>query len=156
MKKDIIKGLLTEKTDTESNEFKDFQLLIQAKANSLSPKVRNKVQLYTLRLKMLQYLKSDKPTIKTVGYFLKQALTKLKIKQNKFANYIDLKPPNLTKIIKDQRKINMELALIFEHIFNIEAEIWIRIQTKNELANLENMKHMNFDKYSLDELVYEG
>ena len=156
MKDDKTTGLMTERMDRESQEFKDFQLLIRAKAENLPPAIKNKVQLFTLRLKMQDYLKSNQSKIITVGYFLKQALKRLKIKQNRFASYIDLKAPNLSKILKDQRKINMEQALIFESIFDIEAEVWLRIQTKQELAELEKMKVDKFDKYSLEELVYEG
>ena len=156
MKDDKSTGLMTERMDRESQEFKDFQLLIRAKAENLPLAVKNKVQLFTLRLKMQDYLKSNQSKIITVGYFLKQALKRLKIKQNRFASYIDLKAPNLSKILKDQRKINMEQALIFESIFDIEAEVWLRIQSKQELAELEKMKIDTFDKYSLEELVYEG
>ena len=148
--------LMTEKMDVGSQEFKDFQLLIRAKVENLSTDVRNRMEMYTLKLKMIQYLKTNNQKIRSAGYYLKQALTRLKIKQNKFAAYIDLKPPNLTKIIKDQRKINMEQALIFEKIFQIDAEIWLRIQTKKELADLEKVNKMEYKKYSLDDLVYEG
>lgn len=85
--------------------------------------VRHRTEMYTLKLKMVQYLKSKSDSTRSFGYFLKQELTRLKIKQNKFASYIDLKPPNLTKIIKDQRKINMEQALIFQSIFQIDTEL---------------------------------
>ena len=156
MKDETVNGLMTEKMDIGSQEFKDFQLLIRAKASNLPEDVKNRMEMYTLKLKMNQYLKTNSQKIKSVGYFLKQALTRLKIKQNKFAAYIDLKPPNLTKIIKDQRKINMEQALIFEKIFQIDAEIWLRIQTKKELADLERMNKRAFKKYSLEELIYEG
>ena len=156
MKDETVNGLLTERMDIGSQEFKDFQLLIQAKAANLPTDVKNRVEMYTLKLKMVKYLKTNNLKIRSVGYYLKQALTRLKIKQNKFAAYIDLKPPNLTKILKDQRKINMEQALIFEKIFQIDAEIWLRIQTKKELADLEKVNKMDYKKYSLEDLVYEG
>ena len=151
-----VDGLLTERMDIGSQEFKDFQLLIRAKAASVPSEVKNRVEMYTLKLKMINYLKGDNPNIRSVGFYLKQALTRLKIKQNKFAAYIDLKPPNLTKILKDQRKINMEQALIFESIFQIDAEIWLRIQTKKELSDLEKIKQKEYKKYTLEDLVYEG
>ena len=156
MKDETVNGLMTEKMDIGSQEFKDFQLLIRAKAANLPTDVKNRMEMYTLKLKMIKYLKTNNVKTKSVGYYLKQALTRLKIKQNKFAAYIDLKPPNLTKIIKDQRKINMEQALIFEKIFQIDAEIWLRIQTKKELADLEKIKKKEHRKYSLEDLVYEG
>ena len=156
MNDETVIGLMTEKMDVGSQEFKDFQLLIRAKVENLSTDVRNRMEMYTQKLKMIQYLKTNNQKIRSAGYYLKQALTRLKIKQNKFAAYIDLKPPNLTKIIKDQRKINMEQALIFEKIFQIDAEIWLRIQTKKELADLEKVNKMEYKKYSLDDLVYEG
>jgi len=156
MKDETINGTMTERMDIGSQEFKDFQLLIRAKAENLPTDVKNRMEMYTLKLKMIQYLKTDNLKIRSVGYYLKQALTKLKIKQNKFAAYIDLKPPNLTKIIKDQRKINMEQALIFEKIFQIDAEIWLRIQTKKDLSDLEKVNKNEFKKYSLKDLVYDG
>lgn len=60
MKDEIVKGLLTERMDIGSQEFKDFQLLIGAKYASLSTEVKNRVETYTLKLKMLEYLKTGK------------------------------------------------------------------------------------------------
>lgn len=156
MKDETVNGLMTEKMDIGSKEFKDFQLLIRAKAANLPTDVKNRMEMYTLKLKMIKYLKTNNAKTKSVGYYLKQALTRLKIKQNKFAAYINIKPPNLTKIIKDQRKINMEQALIFDKIFQIDAEIWLRIQTKKDLADLEKVNKMEYKKYSLNDLVCEG
>ena len=156
MKDETVNGLMTEKMDIGSHEFKDFHLLIHAKAANIPTDVKNRMEMYTLKLEMIQYLRTNNLKTRSVGYYLKQALTRLKIKQNKFAAYIDLKPPNLTKIIKDQRKINMEQALIFEKIFQIDAEIWLRIQTKKELADLEKVNKKEYKNYSLEDLVYKG
>ena len=109
-----------------------------------------------LKFKIEDYLSAENSKQTPVGHFVKQALSKLNIKHKDFAKYIDLRGPNLSKLLKGERKINMEQALIFENLFDIKAEVWIAVQTKNQLAQLEKLNRKNFKKYKIQDLVYEG
>jgi len=149
-------GVQTQPMDTSTQEFRDFQLQIQAKNQNATLEEKIIIKMLGLKFKMEDYLNSEFSNQIPVGHFVKQALTKLNIKHKNFAKYIDLKGPNLSKLLKGERKINMEQALIFENLFNIKAELWIAIQTKNQLAQLEKLNRKNFKRYQIKDLVYEG
>lgn len=149
-------GLQVQPMETNTQEFRDFQLLIKAKVQNASLEEKIKIKMLGLKFQMEDYLNSESINIIPVGHFVKRALTQLNIKHKNFAKYIDLKSPNLSKLLKGERKINMEQALIFENLFNIKAELWIALQTKNQLVQLEKLNRKKFKKYSIKDLVYEG
>ena len=77
------------------------------------------------------------------------------IRQKQFAEYIGLKPSNLSKLISGERTINYDLALIFSRLFNHSPMLWIEIQAKNELNRLLNAERNKYSIYSLNELIEE-
>ena len=89
-----------------------------------------------LKFKMEDYLRSDGKQSLLVGDFLKAYLSAFEIRQNKFAQYIGVRPSNLNKLIKGERALNHELALVFGKIFNTNAMLWLDIQDKNKLDEL--------------------
>ncbi|OQX79689.1 MAG: hypothetical protein B6D64_04365 [Bacteroidetes bacterium 4484_276] len=107
----------------------------------------------SLKFKMEDYLESEGQDISLAGEFLKLHLKALQIQQNKFADYIGLKPSNLSKLINGERPINYEMALIFGEIFNIDPMLWIEIQAKNELKKLKTSGRSKYQKYSLSDLI---
>lgn len=145
--------VLVQSMDTKSQEFKDFQLLIKAKVENTSLDDQIWIKLTGLKYEMEDYLTQDSAEMIHTGDFLSQALSLLNIKQREFASYIDLKAPNLNKLIKGERKINIEQALIFENIFNIDAALWMGIQTKNQLNRLEKANRKLYKKYKIKDLV---
>ena len=102
---------------------------------------------------MEDYLDSDIEKSKPAGEFLKSVLNNLGIRQNKFADYIGLKPSNLSKVISGERLINYELALIFEKLFGIDSMLWIKIQAKNKLVELKSKYNRKDKNYSLSDLI---
>ena len=104
---------------------------------------------------MEEYLESEDRNIKLPGEFLKQYLKTLEIPQKQFAEYIHLKPSNLSKLISGERPINYELALIFGKIFNNDPMLWIKIQAKNELAIIKQVTNKKYHHYSLNDLLTE-
>lgn len=150
---DIENGLLTIPVDVESQEFKDFQLLIAAKSTAMSKKEKVSVELYGLRLTMQDCLRSSSNNTIDAGGYLKSALNLSGIRQNRFAEYIGLKPSNLSKIFTGERKISLDQALIFESIFGIKAKVWLGIQVKNELKKVSGSLRRKFGKYKINELI---
>ncbi|MEM9338018.1 MAG: HigA family addiction module antitoxin, partial [Bacteroidota bacterium] len=134
-------GVLTEPMDAEQQEFDQFQAILLNRVRKQTQKQKRSVELMGLKFKMEDYLSSEpKGELKLVGEFLKAHLNVLRIQQNKFANYIGLKPSNLSKVIKGERPVNLEIALILGKIFNQDPMIWLEIQTKNELMKLSKLK----------------
>ena len=147
------KGILTNEMDTNSNDFDKFQAKLLNRSRERSVEQRRNVELLALKYQIEEYLQSDKNEIKLAGAFLKQYLKTLQIKQTKFANYIGLKPSNLSKLLSGERPINYDLALILGKIFNVNPMLWIEIQAKNELNRLEDAQDKKYYNYSLKDLI---
>jgi len=149
-------GVLTDRMNTNSAEFDEFQAILLNKSRQRSSKQKRNVELLALKYIIEDYLNTDSQKEKSVGYFLKQYLKTLQIQQNKFAEYIGLKPSNLSKLITGERPINYNLALIFGKIFKINPMLWIEIQAKNELNKIEKEKNNEYYNYSLHDLISDN
>ena len=128
---------------------------MEKKSIERSTQQKRNIDLLTLRYEMEDYVNSEKEEVKSAGEFLKGILKSLQIHQNKFANYIGLKPSNLSKLISGERSINYDLALIFGQLFNHDPMLWIEIQAKNELHRLLSAKKRRYSDYSLNDLITE-
>ena len=148
-------GMLTKHMDFGTQGFDEFQAILLKKSKTRSDAQRRKINLLIFKYQMEDYINSDKSEIKSAGEFLKIILNSLQIQQNKFADYLGLKPSNLSKLISGERSINYELALIFGRLFNHNPMLWIEIQAKNELHRLFNAKSSKYSDYSLNDLIKE-
>ncbi len=152
-KKEPQESMLTNQMDIGTQGFDDFQTILLKKSRARSDNQKRKIELLTLKYQMEDYINSNKTEIKTAGEFLKIILKSMHIQQNKFADYIGLKPSNLSKLINGERTINYDLALIFGRLFNHNPMLWIEIQAKNELQRLSHAKRNKFSDYSLNDLI---
>ncbi|MBN2836022.1 MAG: HigA family addiction module antidote protein [Candidatus Delongbacteria bacterium] len=148
-------SMLTQRMDVGSQGFNDFQVILLSKSRKRTESQKMGVDLLSIKYEMEDYLISDKSEVKPVGEFLKTILKTLKIQQKQFAEYLDLKPSNLSKLINGERTINYDLALIFGRLFNHNPMLWIEIQAKNELKKLLRAKSKNYSVYSLTDLIRE-
>jgi len=148
-------GILTDPMDFGTKGFDEFQVILLDKSKNRSISQKRNIELLTLKYQMEDYLKSIDKEVIPAGEFLKLFLKSLKIQQNKFANYIGIKPSNLSKLIRGERPINYNLALIFGKIFNHNPMLWIEIQAKNELRKLFVSPKNNYHDYSLNDLISE-
>jgi addiction module HigA family antidote len=148
-------GSLTHTMDIGTKGFDDFQAILLKKSGKRTENQKVRINLLTLKYQMEDYITSDKTEEKSAGEFLKIILKTLQIQQNQFAEYIGLKPSNLSKLINGERTINYDLALIFGRLFNHEAMLWIEIQAKNELNKLLHAERNKYAAYSLNDLVKE-
>jgi len=148
-------GMLTQIMDVGTKGFDDFQAILLKRSRDRTEDQKLRINLLTLKYQMEDYLTSNKMEEKSAGEFLKTILKTLQIQQNQFAEYIGLKPSNLSKLISGERTINYDLALIFGQIFNHEAMLWIEIQAKNEMNRLLHAEQNKYAVYSLNDLVNE-
>ena len=146
---------LTQRMDVGSQGFNDFQAILLNKSRKRIESQKMGIDLLSIKYEMEDYLISDKSEVKPVGEFLKTILKTLKIQQKQFAEYLDLKPSNLSKLINGERTINYDLALIFGRLFNHNPMLWIEIQAKNELNKLLRAKSKKYSVYSLTDLIRE-
>lgn len=150
-------GVLTDRMDVNSIEFDEFQAILLNKSRTHTDRQKINVELIALRVKMEDYINATKADeFKLAGDFLRSYLDILNIRQNKFANYIGIEPSTLSKVIKGERPINSEIALIFGKIFGIDPMLWLEIQAKNELTKLESKKSKSLEKYSLEDLIEQS
>ena len=149
-------GILTNQMDIGTKGFDEFQAILLNRSRNRTSQQKRNVELLALKFKIEDYLESEMPDIELAGDFLKQYLQTLQIQQNKFADYIGLKPSNLSKLISGERPINYNMALIFGKMFNLDPMLWIEIQAKNELNKLRNNENQKYHNYSLNDLIPEN
>ena len=75
-------------------------------------------------------------TMRTIEDFAMDFLNVLGLKKGEFANYIDIDTSNLNKYFRGDRRFNTVLALKFAHFFHTPADLWLKVQIKNELLEL--------------------
>ena len=148
----LTNGILTESMDIGTREYEDFKLLIRSKVAETSKEVRIKISLLGLKYHMEDYILSNSKEIE-VGSFVKQFINLIEIKQVEFAKYLKLRPSNLSKMLSGERRLTIELALILEKLSNINADLWLRIQNKNEINRIQKSHSKQFNKYRLKELT---
>lgn len=144
---------LTEKTATDSRGFIELQAIILNKSKERTTDQKRKIELLAIKFKMEDYINSKDDYSLTVGYFLKSYLKAFHIRQNKFAEYVGLRPSNLTKLINGERSLSHELALVFSGIFGSDPMLWLDIQDKNKLYLLSKSQESRFKNLSLEHLL---
>lgn len=128
--------------------------IIDAYSKDLTQEETIKIQLSGLKLRMANYLNNNtNSTIVNTGEFLNQLLKIYKIKKNKFAKHIEIEEPNLHALIKGRRKINNKIAKKLEMIFKIDAQIWMFIETKNEVKKFDKLNSLSNKSFSINELT---
>ena len=145
--------VLTDRMDVGTEGFNEFQAILLNKSKERSKERNNVIELLALRFQMEDYLRSEGKESLLVGDFLKAYLAAFEIRQNKFAEYIGVRPSNLSKLIKGERSLNHELALVFGKIFNNDPMLWLDVQDKNKLQELSKSKRQEIKKYSLKDLI---
>ena len=107
-----------------------------------------------IKFSMNKYLNDtlDSPLIET-GSFLNDILSVYKIKKNRLATYIGLSVPNFHALLKGRRKINPKIAKKLELIFNIDAQMWLYIETKNTIKKFNATSSITDEQYSIKELI---
>lgn len=132
---------------------KELQRIIIQKSSKLTQKQIQENKLLSLRFQMQTYLNCSDKTIIEVGYFLKEFLQQLDIKKKTFAEYLGLQESNLSALFKGNRKVNIDLAIKLGTIFKVDPVLWIHIQSKNELIKLHQENKIEYQKYSLNDLL---
>ena len=56
-------------------------------------------------------------------------------------------------MIKERRKMTIDLAFKLESIFKIDSNLWLLIQSKNELLMFDSDRKTEYTKYQLKDLL---
>ncbi len=152
IKDNLENGVMTLPMETSSNNFENFKLLIKGKVSSASKEERVKVALLGLKYSMEDHYQS-RFVHHDIGFYIKFFLQAVDIRQSGFAKYLAIKPSNFSKILNGERKLNMELALILDKLSGIDANLWLNIQSKNELAKITKIMNKDLKKINLKQLL---
>ena len=71
------------------------------------------------------------------GEFLAEMLAEMGISQAEFARTIGISPMRISHIIKGDRPVTAELALLFGRVFNQTPQYWLNLQTAYDLKIAE-------------------
>ena len=134
-------------------ELQQIQLAIQSEANKYSPVQKMDHKLLALKFKIQDYLQEKDKNLVELGDFLRIALSILTVKNKVFASYIGIEESNLSALINGRRKVNFDLALKFERIFDIPADLWLQLQNHNEMKQMAIENKHKYDQYSLEDLL---
>jgi plasmid maintenance system antidote protein VapI len=117
--------------------------------NKRSPERLRRNAMLAIQYRMEHYVNDDQITyenIYTIEDFVKDFLKVLGINKGAFATYIEMDGSNLNKYYRSERRFNTELALKFAYFFHTPADLWLKVQIKNELLQLQKEKEAE-DKY---------
>jgi len=148
-----LNGIGVASIDTNSKDFSELKNIISQESNAQSEKDLIENKLLGLRFQMENYLNDQAADIIEVGWFLKECLKELNVKNKFFAQYIGFQESNLSALFKGKRKINIDLAIKLGKIFRVEPTLWIHIQSKNELKRLEKENSNEYQHYNIDDLL---
>jgi len=137
-----------------SKDYKGLQKAVQAHFQNRDSKDIIYYKLASIKLQMDNYLANESPKqVKSAGYFLKEFINAIGIKNKVFAQFVNIEESNLSAILNNKRKINTELAFLLGLIFNINPNSWLKIQSKNDLLKLQQTQSKIFKKYNLENLM---
>ena len=71
------------------------------------------------------------------GEYLSEMLEELNISQASFARTIDVSPMRISHIVKGNRPVTAELALLFAKAFEQTPQYWLNLQTNYDLKTTE-------------------
>ena len=137
-----------------SSDYKELQKSVQAHYKSRDKQDIIRFKVISLRLQMESYIADHSPkNIKPPGFFLKEFISAIGIKNKEFAKFVHIEESNLSAIINGKRKINTELAFILGLTFDLNPNHWLLIQSKNELHRIREKENKDFNQYNLENLL---
>lgn len=128
--------LIGDENHTESS--KDAQTSVAEYRRNLykskSSEEKIKDALTGFKFSLINYSSNERPDeIILLGEFINNFLKEINLKKGAFANYLEISPRNLNKYFNNDRKFTIEHIIKIENLFEVEAEILLEIQWKNEL-----------------------
>lgn len=71
------------------------------------------------------------------GEFLKEILEELQISQASFARTVGVSPMRISHVVKGERPVTAELALLFGRAFRQTPQYWMNLQSNYDLRIAE-------------------
>lgn len=148
-----INGLGEGIVNINSEDFKVLREKIKTQSALLGVDEKRSNILLSFKFQMESYLKDKNISLKSLGFFIKELLQELGIKNKQLANYLDYEESNFSAFLNGRRKINADLALKLGKIFQLAPSLLLNIQSLNELKNYEKNNSEKYLSYSIDDLL---
>jgi addiction module HigA family antidote len=71
------------------------------------------------------------------GEFLAELLSELHLSQAALARAIDISPMRISHVVKGNRPVTAELALLLGRAFNQSPQYWLNLQTHHDLSTAQ-------------------
>ncbi len=68
------------------------------------------------------------------GYIIEMEIEARGLKKQDVAHLLGIRPQHLSEILNEKRNVSAMLAIKLEHVFEIEADYWLRVQSGYDLA----------------------
>lgn len=133
-------------------EIEIYQRIIKAHSDQQSIEDKRLIKHISLRLEMEDYLDSESSEIKLAGSFLERLLKVYNVKKSQFAEYIDMERTNFYALLKGRRKFNNIIAIKVGETFNIDPQLWMFIEVKNEMKVYRSESDKN-KEYNISNLL---
>lgn len=144
------KGVL----NVNSTDFIALRNAIEVHAENTDKLKSIEHELFSIELQMINYVQQTNiEAIKEICVFLKAAIKSTNIKHAVFAQYAKIEASNLSAILNNKRRISVEFAVKIGYIFNINPNLWLQVQSKNDLLKIELKDKSEFQKLSLQDLL---
>ncbi len=139
--------------DQKQNTLKKF-ILSQSVKQSPERKLKN--EFLSIRFQMEDYIgndNSDQPIM--IQEYVKMYLKSLHITQRMLAELFEMESSNLHKYLVGDRKLNSSIILKLSSFTHTSPELWLRLQVKNDLIeiNREKEKNKEYRKYDYENLL---
>lgn len=123
-----------------------------------SPERIIKNEMLAIRYRMEEYINNHEITlenVRTIHDFVSEFLKILHLKKKDFAHHIEVDDSNLNKYYNNQRSFNPELAMKFGHFFHTPADLWLKLQYKNELLEFQRFAESikKYEKYDYEKVL---
>ena len=139
--------------NTNSQDYVGLKEAILAHAGKQSPEQKRTYALLGLKYQMETYASKMPEAIIPVGVFLKKHLKAIDVTNKAFAKFIEVEESNLSAIINGRRKVNVDLAIKLGQVFDSNPNLWLLVQSKNEIMDIAKKRKRNYAKYTLDGLL---
>jgi len=139
--------------EQKQNDLKNF-ILSSSEKQSRERKIKN--ELLSIRFQMEEYIgndNSDQPIM--MQDYVKMYLKTLHITQRKLAALFEMQSSNLHKYLVGDRRLNSSMILKLSSFTHTSPELWLRLQVKNELIeiNREKERSKEYRKYDYENLL---
>ena len=152
-----VNGLGFGTVNTNSADYRELQKQVMLHSSNRTDRDIIQHKIISAKLQLQEYVNNEEsqPRIET-GQFLKIFINSTGVKNKDFAKYLEIEESNLSAIIRGRRKITIELAYKLGELFDLDPNLWVVVQSKNDFLDIQKSQQKRSRKYKLNELLQKA